>query len=240
MKLTFLGTRGEIEHRTCRHGMHSSLVVTCYGRRVMIDCGQDWLCRADELKADAIFVTHAHPDHARGLKAGARCPVFATAAAWEGMKRYPISDKRTVEPERPTEVSRMLFEAFAVEHSMRCPAVGYRVTAGRIAIFYAPDVVYIHNRERALKGARVYIGDGATLSRPLVRKRGERLIGHAPIRSQLTWCEKEAVPTMLVTHCGSPIVTGDERRIGAQLREWARERGVEAGIAHDGMEVVLR
>jgi hypothetical protein len=37
MKLTFLGTRGEIEARTRRHHMHSSLLVSYRGKKVMIE-----------------------------------------------------------------------------------------------------------------------------------------------------------------------------------------------------------
>ena len=40
MKLTFLGTRGEIEARTRRHRMHSSLMISHGGADVMIDCGR--------------------------------------------------------------------------------------------------------------------------------------------------------------------------------------------------------
>src|SRR5438093_1098342 len=43
MKLTFLGTRGEIEKRTRRHRMHTSLMVSYRAADVMIDCGLDWL-----------------------------------------------------------------------------------------------------------------------------------------------------------------------------------------------------
>jgi cold shock CspA family protein len=35
-------------------------------------------------------------------------------------------------------------------------------------------------------------------------------------------------------------VEGDERTLGAKIRDLAQERGVEAQIAHDGMELVLR
>ena len=82
MKLTFLGTRGEIEARTRRHNMHSSLMVSYRGKKVMVDCGADWLGRLGELKPKAVVVTHAHPDHAWGLKEGAPCPVYATKEAW--------------------------------------------------------------------------------------------------------------------------------------------------------------
>ena len=70
-----------------------------------------------------------------------------------------------------------------MEHSLLAPAVGYRVSAGRACFFYVPDVVFIHERAAALKGVQLYIGDGATVSRSFVRKRGERLIGHAPVRT---------------------------------------------------------
>jgi ribonuclease BN (tRNA processing enzyme) len=66
MKLKFLGTRGNIEARTQRHGMHSSLMVSYYGKEVMMDCGGDWLEEVEHLNARAIVVTHAHPDHAWG------------------------------------------------------------------------------------------------------------------------------------------------------------------------------
>jgi len=45
---------------------------------------------------------------------------------------------------------------------------------------------------------------------------------------------------MIVTHCDSDIAGGDERKVGAELRRLAAERGVEVEIAHDGMERVLR
>lgn len=242
MKLHFKGTRGEIEARTRRHRMHTSMEVSYQGRRVRIDAGEDWLGKLDEVKPRAIVVTHAHPDHAFGLREGAPCPVYATDAAWQAMEDYPIPAKqrKTVKPRKAFEVEGIRFEAFPVEHSINAPAVGYRITAGRATIFYVPDVVYIHEREKALKGADVYIGDGATMAQTFVRRRGETLIGHAPVRTQLTWCEKEGVKRAIITHCGSQIVEGDERKLGAQLRAWAAERGVEAEFAHDGMERVVR
>ena len=45
MKLTFLGTRGEIEKRTRRHRIHTSLMVSYRGVDVMIDCGLECVCR---------------------------------------------------------------------------------------------------------------------------------------------------------------------------------------------------
>jgi hypothetical protein len=103
-----------------------------------------------------------------------------------------------------------------------------------------PDLVYIHEREPALRGVDIYIGDGATPARSFVRKRNDRLIGHTPIRTQLTWCEKMGVHEAIITHCGSQIVEEDEAQIVARLEQWGAERGVRVALAYDGMERVVR
>ena len=92
---------------------------------------------------------------------------------------------------------------------------------------------------RRLKNVQIYIGDGATVTRSFIRRRDETLIGHSPVRTQLTWCEKEGVPRAIITHCGSEIVTGDEGKITAKLRVMAAERGIEVRIAYDGMKLTL-
>jgi hypothetical protein len=41
------------------------------------------------------------------------------------------------------------------------------------------------------------------------------------------------------THGGSQIVGGDERRISALVRRLGRERGIEARLAFDGLQLDL-
>src|SRR5436853_1393952 len=239
MKLTFLGTRGEIEKRTRRHRMHTSLMVSYRDADVMIDCCLDWLGKFERLRPSAIVLTHAHPDHAWGLKNGAPCPIYAPEKTWHELRHYPVKDRVVIKERTPTKIYGITFEAFPVEHSILSPAVGYRGSAGRACIFYAPDLIFIHERSAALKGVQIYIGDGATITQSFIRKRGKALIGHSPVRTQLTWCEKEGVPRAIITHCGSEIVTGDERKISAKLRAIAVERHVEVRIAYDGMKVTF-
>ena len=240
MKLAFLGTRANIEAKNDRHRRHSALLVEYEETRLMIDCGADWRGRVGQVRPHAIAITHAHPDHAFGLKAGAPCPVYATPPAREALADFAITDLRAIQPREPEHLAGISFEAFAVTHSIRAPAVGYRVTAGRATIFYVPDVVDIVERDAALAGVDVYVGDGSSLTRPLVRRRGEQRFGHTTIRAQRGWCAEAGVDRAVFTHCGSQIVEGDERTLGAELRELARERGVgEARFAHDGMTLVL-
>jgi hypothetical protein len=99
--------------------------------------------------------------------------------------------------------------------------------------------VNIRERSAALAGIDLYVGDGATVLRPMIRRRDKGLIGHATVRDQLGWCSAEGVRRALFTHCGSGIVAGDERRLGAQLRGSARRCGVDARFAFDGLEITL-
>jgi len=239
MKLMFPGTRGEIEARTPRHYMHSSLLISYRGAKVMIDCGLDWLGRFKRLRPNAIVLTHSHPDHAWGLKNGASCPVHAPQKTWRTLKGCGIANRQLIKERTPTNICGMTFEAFPVEHSILAPAVAYRVSAGRARIFYAPDLVFIRDRASALKDVKIYIGDGATVTRSFIRKRGRALIGHAPVRTQLMWCAKEDVPRAIISNCGSEIVTAEERKRTAKVRALAAKRGIEARIAHDGMKVKL-
>lgn len=239
MRLVFLGTRAKIEARSRRHRRHSALLVTDDGSRVMIDCGADWLGRIADVEPNAIVLTHAHPDHAFGLADGAPCPVWATAATWEALGDYPIAERRRLEPERPARIGALSVTAFPVVHSVLAPAVGLRLAGRGAALFYVPDVVAIRDRAAALGGIDLYVGDGSTMTRPMVRRHGTALFGHTTIRAQLGWCRDEGVQRALFTHCGSEIVNGDERRLGPKLRAMGRERGVDARFAHDGLEVDL-
>jgi ribonuclease BN (tRNA processing enzyme) len=241
MKLSFLGTKANIETANRRHARHSALLVSYYGQRIMIDCGADWRQRIGDIAPDAVCLTHAHPDHAWGLADGIACPVYASPETLEGIANFPIDTRIEIAPRTPIEFRHGLtFEAFPVVHSLRAPAIGYRIRGGRRAVFYVPDVVDIEERESALKGIDLYIGDGSSLIRSLVRRHDDKLFGHTTMRAQLGWCAECGVARALFTHCGTGIVTGDERRLGARLRAMGRERGVDAAIAYDGMSVILR
>jgi phosphoribosyl 1,2-cyclic phosphodiesterase len=207
----------------------------------MIDCGRDWLRHVCRVAPDAILVTHAHPDHVGGLRNGSPCPVYAPRAVWRAIERWPIPQGHQLSARRPTDVCGIRFEACALVHSVIAPAVGYRITAGTAVVFYAPDVLRIRQADDALGGTAVYVGDGATIQRPIVRveRRTGTRVGHASIAAQLDWCARAGVPRAIFTHCGRGIVAGPPD-VGAYVSAMGRERGVDTRVAWDGLRVTLR
>ncbi|MGA7546065.1 MAG: MBL fold metallo-hydrolase, partial [Methyloceanibacter sp.] len=231
---------GEIKLRSRRHRRQSALLVTQERARVMIDCGTDWLKALASVSPTAIVITHAHPDHAFGLAHGASCPVYATEETWVLIDRYPVCNRYIVQPREIFQIGGVSFEAFPVDHSLGAPAVGYRVTGDDAAFFYVPDLVAIRGRRAALQGVALYVGDGATIKRSMIRRGDHALIGHSPIAAQLGWCEREGVGRAIFTHCGSEIVRGDARVVAARVRTLGAEHGVDARVAHDGLMLSLQ
>lgn len=237
--MRFLGTRGSTPSRSRRHRQHSALWVQGAGGGVMIDCSADWRGKLGRLGPSAVVLTHAHPDHAFGLAKGVPCPVYATVETWTALPPYPIENRRTLAPRQRSVIEHLMFEAFALEHSLLAPAVGWRVEGDGAVFFYAPDIISILEPIAALEGIDLYVGDGATLTRPMVRRHGKVLFGHTIVRAQLGWCGRQGVERALFTHCGAEIVQADGRTMAARVRAQGIARGVDARIAMDGLELEL-
>ncbi|ABA89953.1 metal-dependent hydrolase, beta-lactamase superfamily [Syntrophotalea carbinolica DSM 2380] len=238
MQLTFHGTLSSIANGNTRHARQSLLEIAYGGRRLLIDCGRDWLGGLPIIDPVALLLTHAHDDHSGGLACGAPCPVYAAASTWEKIADFPLHQKVCVPLQQPFYIAGIRIEAFALQHSPRAPAVGYRIQAGRSVVFYCPDVARIPSQRQALQGVQLYIGDGAAYRQSLLRVEDGRLCGHAPLSAQLQWCAEAKIPRMLATHCGAEIIA-NENQITRQLQTRAHRLGIQAGIAHDGMLLKL-
>jgi Beta-lactamase superfamily domain len=109
----------------------------------------------------------------------------------------------------------------------------------RHSVFYAPDVLWIEDREEALAALDMYVGDGAAFQRDLVRKRDDKLFGHVTVRRQLAWCVKVGIGRAVFTHCGSGIVR-DHEAASALVQAFGQAVGVQALVATDGLALMVK
>jgi len=235
VKIIFCGTRGHIEESSPLHVMHSACLLIYRGKRLLLDFGENWTGRLHELAPHWIGITHAHPDHSFGLQQGTDVPVFVTQQSYALLDRFPVTNFRIIAPGEEFTAGPFRVLPYSVIHSIRAPAIGFRVTAGRATIVYNADLVAIERKEAVLTGVDAYIGDGSTLTRPLVRRKGDLLFGHTTIRAQLNWCKQFGIPRAFIVHCGKQLVEMDPADVQRKVDELA-EGKLESTVAYDGME----
>jgi ribonuclease BN (tRNA processing enzyme) len=192
-----------------------------------------------KIRPNAIFVSHAHPDHSWGLEEGTDAPVHASAVSHEILRNLPIQNRVTLSPGIPAKAGPFRLTAFPVAHSIRCPCIAVRIEAGKKILFYSGDVVSIESPEAALAGVALYIGDGSTLRSSLVRRhKSGSLVGHTTVRAQLGWLARSGTPRAIFSHFGKePIEMGDDE-LNNQLAALVTEKapGCRVEAATDGAE----
>ncbi len=240
MRLHFYGTKGYVEEQSRLHRGHSAWTLEVGGFRLLCDFGQNRRGLLSKIAPDAIFVSHAHPDHAWGLEESTPVPVYASAVTHQITTDLPVEQRVVLEPGRAFRVGPLKLTAFPVVHSVRCPGVAARIETPEGVIVYSGDVVSIEDAASALTGASLYVGDGSTLKGSLVRRHQSGvLIGHTTVRAQLGWLGKYEVPRAIFSHFGKGPIEMGEKALRDALRQLAAEKApnCEVSAARDGLEL---
>lgn len=242
MTIEFPGTKGEIEESSIKHKYHSSLIVRYRSTHILIDFGVKFNPKLIKEINDFnyILITHAHPDHyIWTLKEENRIsvPVYLTRDTLDYSKNKP-KNYRIIETGRSYSLGDMEVTAYKVLHSLRCPAVGYKIKGDKI-FTYAPDILDFEEDKRdVLKDVDLLIADGSSLSVNMVRRKNGKLFGHTRVKTIIGWCRKYGLENLVITHCGKQIVTMDRRELDYRLGGYS-EGKVDVVIAYDGYRMRL-
>ncbi len=240
MKLHFYGTRGYVEESSRAHFGHSAFVLEAKGFRLLCDFGENRKGMLEKIRPDAIFVSHAHPDHGWGLWEGTDLPVHASAITHELLRELPLLDRIVLAPGKAVSIGPFRLTPFPVIHSIRCPCVAARITLDGFTVVYSGDIVAFEDPEAALSEADLYIGDGSTLTGSLVRRHSSGvLFGHTTVRAQLGWLARHGIVRAIFSHFGKgPIEMGEEvlrEKLGKLSA--ANPPGCAVTVARDGLEL---
>jgi len=223
LNITFLGTRGEIEEYSQTHKNQSSILFEAEGYKLLVDFGpgNKWP------NADCVLITHAHPDHYQDNLNEYTSNIWCSKVTAEILTKKNINvnvfeGKKTFGP----------FEVLLqpVTHSLTAPANGYYVIYKDFKIAVFPDVL---EKPDNLDKTKIYIGDGASSDKDLVRYKNNKPFGHASIKTQLDWLIPEDIPNAIFTHFGKWAVTIDDDKVLEKIKELSKDR-VAVQVATDG------
>jgi len=240
MIIKFPGTRGEIEKSSPSHKYHSSLIVEYRSTRMLIDLGikhNPWLMDTVN-DFSFILITHAHPDHYIWTvknEGNVNVPVYLTKITFDYGK-YKPANYRIIESGREYKLKDFKISAYNVIHSLRCPAIAYKIKGDK-TIIYAPDILdFEEDKGVVLNDIDLLITDGSSLNINMVRRRDDKLFGHTRVKTIIGWCKKYNVEKLIITHCGKQIVNMDESELKEKLKEYAGE-DVDVEVAHDNWKI---
>lgn len=138
----------------------NATIVQGSDKTVLVDAGMS-MKKLDELmrergiaghELDALFVTHEHSDHIKGLGAFARkyeLPIYANEATWGAMERHvgTIAPEKRVYIETGEEVSfgSMVVQSYPISHDAAEP-VGYCFVEQGEKLSLATDLGYVSEK----------------------------------------------------------------------------------------------
>ena len=237
MIIDFPGTKGEIEESSITHQYHSSIIIKYKNTQILIDFGikHNPLLMDRISECDLILITHAHPDHyiwTTNEENRIKIPVYLTRVTLDYGK-YKPPEYRIIKSDKKYNFKDLEITVYDVIHSLRCPAVGYKIKGDR-TIVYAPDILdFEKDKTIVLKGAYLLIADGSSLNINMARRRGDKLFGHTRIKTVIGWCKKYDIGHLIITHCGKQIVEINKEELARKLQEYS-EGKVDVKIAYDG------
>ncbi|MBQ6239863.1 MAG: MBL fold metallo-hydrolase [Firmicutes bacterium] len=120
----------------------------------------------DPSKVQAVFVTHEHSDHVKGIGAFVRkyqIPVFATEGTWQGMQkalgRIALPRCYTIRAGHGYRLANMRIQPFLTYHDANEP-VGYQITAEEHKLIILTDTGMVSDEMRMLaQGADIVIAE---------------------------------------------------------------------------------
>ena len=183
MKLIFLGTRGETEETSKFHKNNSAIRLETHSKTILLDFGASWHGKLKFVNPDYIWISHANLDHALGLKGEETdIPVFMSKETGNKLSenQFPLKNRQIVKDN---------FKFGSIEAQEISGGLIIKTDEGKIGYF--PNSLNIPDKS-ILKELSIYIGDGSSLTKDIVKNAKGEKVGHKSMVAQMAWCRGES------------------------------------------------
>ncbi len=230
MKITILGTRGEIEESAPYHSKQSGVLID---DRIMLDCGDE---RFLACHPRYILITHLHPDHAFFVRAGHFAIPDASVYAPDPFQNAPIT--RTTKP--------FMLEDYRITpiptiHSIKVKSNAYLIEHKKKRILYTGDMIWIEKEyHHLLHDLDLVITEASYMRRGgLVRRdpKTGNIYGHTGVPNLIALFA-QYTPSIVLTHFGAWFYK-DMKEGRRKCMQLGREYEVEVIVGYDGLELTV-
>jgi len=155
MKLTFLGTRGEVNETSKFHKNHSAIRLETHGKIILLDFGKSWQKKLKFINPDFVWISHAHPDHSFGLQnEKTKIPVFMSKETSDRLpeNKFPLQNRQVIGSN--FKFGSIKAQEIPIGHSTKAPMSGLIIETDEGKIGYFPDVLNIPDKS-ILKGLSI-------------------------------------------------------------------------------------
>ena len=231
MRVTILGTRGEIAQTAPYHSRHSGILID---ETLMVDLGErEFLDRGPK----AVLITHLHPDHAYFVRAGAeRPPAGISIFAPEGYKDYGLTVL-----DRPETIAGYGVRPVPSHHSLKVRSHAYLIARGPAKILYTGDMAWINKDYHPLfEGLDLVITEASAFRKGglIIRDKATgQIYGHTGV-PDLVRLFKDYCRRVVLVHFGGWFYK-DIGQARTAIRELGRANGVVLEAGRDNQEIVV-
>lgn len=246
MKITILGTRGEIEATAPRHSKHSGVLVDDL---LLFDVGEPVFL---ERNPDAVFITHLHLDHAYFTRHHESVPKMT--AVFYAPEPYPAEGKSQMKVlDAPFAWNGYTITPIPTEHSLKVKSQAYVIEKSGVSVLYTGDLFWIEKKYHHLFGQfDLVITDGSYLKEGGMIRRSKTCshedgvaecsttepFGHTGIPDLIRFFAPYT-QRILFVHFGSWFYKAGAHDARAAIENLGRQYGVETLVGYDGMQVTI-
>lgn len=232
MKITILGTRGEIDTSSPYHSKHSGVLIN---DDLLLDCGEQSFLKHNPRW---IVITHLHPDHAFFVRSPRdnikiNVPLYAP----EKYKGQTI-----VVPTSMFKVGDYRITPIPTIHSLKVKSTAYVIEHKGTKIVYTGDVVWIEKRYHHLfEDVDLVITEASYIRKGgLIRRDVEtdKIYGHTGVPNLIALFKKYT-STILFVHFGSWFYE-NSAAAHKQFKRLARDNdNIDLIVGYDGLTIEL-